>query len=61
MSVVRRGQEQVDGAGLALAPLLLDQLDPRVPRHVFPDNLHRAVGACAGNDDDLGDLDLMQC
>jgi hypothetical protein len=54
-------QEQVDGAGLALAPFLLDQLDARVLRHVFLDNLHRAVGAGAGDDDDLGDLDLVQC
>ena len=32
----------------------------RVARHIGFDDRHRAVGAAAGNDDDLGDSDSVQ-
>ena len=53
-------QEEVDGAGLALAPLLLDEPDARILGGVLLDDRHGAVGAGAGHDDDLDDLHLVE-
>ena len=60
MSDWAAGQEEVDGAGLALAVLLLDELDAVVHRHVLAHDRHRAVGAGGGDDDDLDDLDAVE-
>ncbi len=53
-------QEDVDGRGFALAPLLHVKLEAGLPVHVFPHDLFGAVGATRGDDDDLGDLDFEE-
>ena len=54
------GQKDVDGRRLALAPLLNVELYAGLLVHILPDNLLGAVGAARGDDNDLGDLDLVQ-
>ena len=54
------GQEDVDRGGLALAPGLGKELDERVFGGIRLDDRDGVVGARAGDDDDLNDLDVAR-
>ena len=53
-------QKDVDGRCLALAPFLDVEADAGVALHVLAHDLFGAVGAAGSDDDDLGDLDLIE-
>jgi hypothetical protein len=60
MSCCAAGQEEIDCAGFALAPRLFDQLDAWVARHRLADDWNGAIGAGAGDHDDLADFDTVK-